>query len=174
MSWYRVVDRAHPLWGLEVCGDLDNDDPVTDGCDEPLLHVLAVRRLDVFVGDRAFQIPRVKGMYLSLEILELSPVQDDVIELDTSSPYGKCLVEGTLAPQKGFLLTYALYERAVTVSLTTDDLIDRDRRKMASETFMGRYVEAQVVDAARSFQGDMVSLRDAIIDGSFFSKRGGD
>lgn len=189
MSWYRLIDRAHPLWGLEVCGRLvlgnlyrRGTDLLEDEENFEAIEVTAVRRLDVFVGDKVLQVPEVRGMYLSCKLLERSPVQEDV-ELSFDSPYGKCLVESSRLVEDGRVtfieLNYVIYEQAVTVVLLRKYRAgNRDNDVLASETFRGRYVEQSVIDAYRSFcrgsTSPVEALRDAIIDGSFFAKRGGD
>lgn len=177
--WYRVVDRAHPLWGLEVCGDLNNQEVVLDGSDDALLDVKSVRRLEVFVGDRPMQISRVRGMWLSMDILEESPIQEDV-QLEVGPPYGKCLEEdsmeiGSILRTDGLgtnavKVTVALYERAATVAVVECKSFSAENvRVLVSDTCIGtfpmNYIRSRVNDAP-SWQ----SLVDSLHDGSFWNE----
>jgi hypothetical protein len=123
-SWYRVIDPLSPLYGCDVRGTSS----------EPWLTIVALRRVDVFVGNRPFQLVAPEGQSLGLlidvEQLELSPIQTDVVELDTGRPFGRCIDESTMTRGDGLTLRIARYERAQQVALD-----DNRGTLLASRTF---------------------------------------
>lgn len=116
-KWYRVTDPLSPLFGCDVRGWVSE---AAIGPDNALV-VEAMRRIDVFVGDRPFQLVATPGENLGLAVrtdqLEESPLQDDIIELTTDSPYGKCVDEEEATRADDLNLHVTTYERAIQVAL---------------------------------------------------------
>jgi hypothetical protein len=117
-SWYRVIDPLSPLFGCDVKGA-----PVVN-LGLPMgeyLSISALRRVDVFVGNRPFQLVAPEGLFLGLlidvEQLELSPIQDDVVELADDRPFGRCIDESEMTRADGLTLRIARYERGQQVAL---------------------------------------------------------
>ena len=129
LSWYRVVDPLSPLHGCDVHG-LD---------DGELLEICALRRVDVFVGDRPYQLIAPEGQTLGLLIvrdqLEPSPIQDEVVELATDLPYGTFLEEIEHYRDGGECLHLVAYERAFQVALRSPaDTLDAPGHVVISRT----------------------------------------
>jgi hypothetical protein len=82
-----------------------------------------MRRVDIFVGDRPFQLVAPAGETLGLMIdvshLEPSPLQDDIVELSTDLPYGEFLEEVEDGPRgdDGAKLTCVAFESLYQVAL---------------------------------------------------------
>jgi hypothetical protein len=94
-----------------------------------MLIILAMRRVDVFVGDRPFQLIAPEGETLGLLImqdrLEPSPLQDDIVELSTDLPYGEFLEEvedGPRGDETGARLTCVAYEERYQIALKWRDV----------------------------------------------------
>ncbi len=113
-NWYRVIDPLNPLYGCDV------------RCRESLqaegwMVVEALRRVDVFVGDRPFQLVAPKGGCLGLLVdsdnLEVSPIQDEVMETATDRPYGLCLNESEMQRGDEVTLRIARYEYSTQIAL---------------------------------------------------------
>lgn len=98
--------------------------------------VQALRRIDVFVGDRPFQLvagpDEDLGLIIRMEQLVKSPLQDQIVELVTDRPHGKCLDEYQLDRSDGVALRVARFEEAIQVAL--DDV---DGVLLASTTYSG-------------------------------------
>jgi hypothetical protein len=122
--WYRVNDPLSPLSGCDVRGQelsaYDKDGMALGR----FLVITAARRVDVFQGDRPFQRVAAVGQTLGLLIdssqLGASPIQDDVIELSTTSPYGRCVEERGHDRSDGLRLRVVEYELMAQVVL--DDM----------------------------------------------------
>lgn len=145
-NWYRVVDPLNPLYGCDVSGDRAAWDDETD--ETLMISVKKMRRVDVFVGDRPFQLIAKEGESLGLWIdvkhLEDSPLQDDVVELDTTRPYGLCLDEAEMTRRDGVTLRIARYENAVQIAIE-----DADDCLMATRT---------LGDAERKVENHLINL----------------
>lgn len=118
-KWYRVVDPLNPLFGCDVRGH-EADQSFPDG--RSGLVVTAMRRVDIFVGDRPFQLVAPDEEDLGIMIddthLEDAPIQDETVELQTDRPFGICLDESELTRKDGHTLRIARYERATQVALS--------------------------------------------------------
>lgn len=117
--WYRVQGNiGNPLNGCDV---QVYDDP-SDSAGIPLL-VLALRRIDMIIGDRPYQLrdPDGLGVYIDRYSLVDSPIQDDVVEIATDSPYGKFIDSNIFPLGKDGLITMARYERAVQATYNPVD-----------------------------------------------------
>lgn len=120
VKWWRVVDPLNPLSGCDVKID-------ELSIDRSGMHVVrALRRLDLLVGDRTYQLvnpgddPSGIGIAVDKAHLQPSPVQDDVVEIEYDRPFGKCLSEDVIgAPSfayDGAELRVAKYENAIQVA----------------------------------------------------------
>lgn len=119
--WYRVIDPLNPLCGCDVWGTQGSDNGGNT------LHVSKLRRVDVFVGDRPYQLIAPAGRTLGISvyaetyswdgILTPSPIQDEIVELDTGTPYGKCVEERDHGRSDGFRLRVVEYELMAQVAL---------------------------------------------------------
>lgn len=124
VKWYRVVDPLSPLYGCDVRG---YDAECSFGPDDGLV-IQAMRRVDIFVGDRPFQLVAPEGETLGLMILssqlEPSPIQDEVVELSTELPYGEFLEEvedGPRGDETEARLTCVAYEERYQIALKWRD-----------------------------------------------------
>lgn len=144
--WYRVVDPVNPLCGCDV----RIDDAVKD--DAVYHEVVALRRVDVLVGDRPFQLRAPDGQGLGVCVagshLEESPIQDDVVEIAYDSPYGKCLDELSIPGPDGDQLQIARYERAIQAAYGEQDgelyatcTIRGDRREERLNEIVAAFVD---------------------------------
>lgn len=117
-KWWRVIDPLNPLYGCDVSGRRVAWDDETD--ETLMISVRRMRRVDVFVGDRPFQLVAKEGESLGLWIdvthLEESPMQGDV-EIGHDKPYGTCLDESDLTRGDGCMLRIVRYEKAQQVAL---------------------------------------------------------
>lgn len=118
LNWYRVVEATNPLSGCDVL------------CDEEMFSksyycpVYGVRRIDVFVGDRPFQMvsadPSVDmGIAIHAGHMKLSSIQHRSITLSTDRPNGLCILEKEWEDGKR-IVRYAEYENGrsqVSVSI---------------------------------------------------------
>lgn len=113
-KWYRVIDPLNPLYGCDVEG-------AESLSAEGWLRVQAMRRVDIFVGDRPFQLVAPEkgclGVLIDMDHLEASPIQDEVVETGTDRPHGLCLDESEMTRQDGVTLRIARYERATQIAL---------------------------------------------------------
>lgn len=119
-KWYRVVDPISPLYGCDV-----------HGCKHSLmlmrdrLVIDAMRRVDMFIGDRPFQLVAPPGEDLGLLIkfdqLNESPLQDEIIELTTTRPFGLCLSESEVQRADGYMMRMAQYERLSQVAIEAEN-----------------------------------------------------
>ncbi len=109
--WYRVTDPLSPLCGCDVRGREHLDYFLID----------AVRRIDIFVGDRPFQRVAPTGQDLGLMIRSIqlieSPLQDDIVELATDTPYGKFVWENEFTRPDGASLHVVEFERKRQIAL---------------------------------------------------------
>lgn len=131
-NWYRVMDPLSPLCGSDVRGYVVD---TVFGADHGLV-IQALRRVDVFTGDRPFQLvagpDEDLGLIVRTEQLQDSPLQDEVIELVTDRPHGRCLDEYELDRSDGVTLRVARFEQAVQVALD-----DAAGLLLASTTYSG-------------------------------------
>lgn len=122
LKWYRVIDPLSPLYGCDVSGyDASNLGQVPSGT---YLNLTAMRRIDIFVGDRPFQLVAPKNENLGLMILfqqlEESPLQDELVELSTTRPHGKCVDDSyEVERSDGSRLKIVQYERIFQVALAS-------------------------------------------------------
>lgn len=116
VKWYRVVDPLNPLYGCDVRCIIEPDMDTTG-----YSTINAMRRVDIFVGDRPFQLIAQPGKDLGLMVfrdhLEESPVQDEIVELGTDYPYGKCQGEMNLTRGDDLAVNVAKYESTNQVAL---------------------------------------------------------
>lgn len=120
VKWYRVIDPLSPLYGCDVRGwrkPVGNNEMTI----QDFMVIEAMRRVDIFVGDRPFQLVAPDGEMLGLLIdwtqLEPSPLQDEIVELATDMPYGEFLEEVELNREDGCVLHLSAYERLYQVAL---------------------------------------------------------
>ena len=119
-KWWRVIDPISPLYGCDVRGDLMF---MSETSSHEYIFIEAMRRIDIFVGDRPFQLIAPSGEDLGLLInskqLQLSPLQDDLIELSTDPPYGEFLEELELSrgDVDNCILHLVAYEKLYQVAL---------------------------------------------------------
>ncbi len=117
MKWYRVTDPLNPLCGCDVRGWVSE---AVFGPDNALA-IVALRRVDVFVGDRPYQLVAPEGETLGvavmMEHLVDSPFQDDVMEVGDDRPFGLCLNESEMTRPDGCTLFVVQYERATQIAL---------------------------------------------------------
>ncbi len=116
-KWYRVIDPLNPLYGCDVKG-------VESFSAEGWLVVGAMRRVDVFVGDRPFQLVDPNGclgVLVDIDHLSLSPIQDEVMETATDRPYGLCLNESEMTRGDGVTLRVARYENSTQIAVSGGD-----------------------------------------------------
>lgn len=121
-KWYRVIDPLNPLYGADVMTGGYTD--VIEGDDDREVRyydVEALRRMDMFFGDRPFQLVAKKGSNLGLMIHEdaivESPMQSDVVVTGTDRPHGICLNESDMKRKDGCSLQIVKYERATQIAL---------------------------------------------------------
>lgn len=118
-KWWRVVAPDNILFGADVRGNVI---PADDGCEVATLFVRAIRRVDMIVGDRPFQVQNL-GTGIMIEVnmdnLELSPVQDEVVEISRKTPYGSFVAE-TGETNGNKHLTKVWYENAVQIAVTEE------------------------------------------------------
>lgn len=153
-KWYRVVERLSPLCGCDVRVE------VTGKYDWPL--IVALRRVDVFAGDRPYQLVAAEGENLGIAVdpddLELAPIQDDIVELTTRSPYGECLEESELIREgSNLVLRCAFYERASQISLEA-----QGTGVLASRTFLAEDHGERVAELADLFADVSVEADDVV------------
>lgn len=134
-KWYRVIDPLSPLYGCDVLLDGHRVWGVewAVDADESFYRVVAMRRVDVFVGDRPFQLVAKDGQDLGLMIsnacFAASPVQDEIVVTGTDRPHGLCLDESEMTREDGATLRIARYEKATQIAVE-----DADDGLLASET----------------------------------------
>lgn len=113
-KWFRVNDQLSPLCGCDVTGIEA----------EGWLSITALRRVDIFVGDRPFQLVAKEGEHLGLLIdtdqLVDSPFQDDVMVVGDDRPFGLCLNESEMTRKDGCTMFVARYERATQIALRSN------------------------------------------------------
>ncbi len=137
VKWFRVTDPLSPLFGCDV-------QTWSVGLhDWPL--VVALRRVDIFVGDRPFQLVAKSGEDLGLQInpdiLTESPMQDDIVELGTDMPYGKVLVELEKTRADGLTLNFVTYERAGQVSIISTGKVAAKKTYFGFDTSRSSEIE---------------------------------
>lgn len=124
VKWFRVIDPLSPLYGCDVRGYDAHESPF-DIPKETFLTLTALRRVDVFVGDRPFQLiaPEKEnlGLLVLFQQLEPSPLQDDIVELSTDLPYGEFLEEVEDARGDGAKLHCVAYEQVYQIALLHQD-----------------------------------------------------
>lgn len=133
-KWYRVIDPLSPLYGCDVLTEssltaVNHKDFTT----RKFLMVKALRRVDVFVGDRPFQLIAKDGDDLGLmvdrAVLEDSPIQDETVETGTDRPHGICLDESEMTRVDGHKLKIVKYEKAIQIAL-----LDHNGKLLATNT----------------------------------------
>ena len=163
VSWYRVVDPQSPLFGCDVKGWISE---AAIGADDALV-IQAMRRIDMVVGDRPYQMIASDGENLGLAIrtdqLEVSAVQDDLIEMTRTHPYGEIISEKKLGDE--ISLTLVLYGRALQAAYVDGSIVVAKNTWLSSDlqelTDLADYLEAMFKDAS-SF-----TLIDFIKSGAF-------
>ena len=175
-KWWRVIDGASPFYGLDVCGKAK---AFSMPGFASAIEIESVRRFDVFVGDRPMQISRVKGILISTEILEESPVQDDDVVMDSepASPYGVCLEEVTLPLLKinsknknkseSYYVFYVLFERGMSLSLRKA-IADKEETLASTGIVLGSF-ESSRIKTVQAFV-DLDRLKEEIEDQSIFER----
>jgi hypothetical protein len=120
--WYRVNDPLNPLCGADV---LTGDPGHLEGGHGTFYEVRAMRRVDVFVGDRPYQLIAPEGQSLGILVasnhLVESPIQDDVVEIATDRPYGPCVEERDHARDDGLRLRVVEYVLMSQVAVDDSD-----------------------------------------------------
>lgn len=117
-KWYRVIDPLNPLCGCDVM--------IAELTKQPgFFAVTALRRLDIFVGDRPFQLVAKEGEQLGVMVnfdhLQESPLQNEIVETGTDRPHGRCLDESEMTRKDGVTLRIARYERATQIAVEDPD-----------------------------------------------------
>lgn len=120
--WYRVNDALNPLCGADV---LTGDVGHIEGGHRRFYEVLAVRRVDVFVGDRPYQLVAPQGQSLGIMVagdnLTESPIQDEIVEIATDRPYGAVVEERDHDRSDSLKLRAVEYELMGQVALDDTD-----------------------------------------------------
>lgn len=137
--WYRVSDGGNPLCGADV-----KLGPMLGW--EPWYKVVAVRRCDVFLGARPYQMRAAGpdgdlGLMTNASHLRLSPVQDEEFELATDNPYGDFIDEERLTDVDGAELQLIHFDNAVQCVFRW---IDHGTKQKTSNTFFGTGEELEV------------------------------
>ncbi len=136
-KWFRVVDPLSPLFGCDVT--------VIGSTLKGFKHVMSMRRMDIFVGDRPFQLIAPEGESLGILIkeshLEESPLQVDVIEIGSSRPFGICLDESEMQRGDDLVLHIVNYEQATQIALKDGD----GGELLATQTFTDKSVADAVL-----------------------------
>ena len=155
-TWFRVIDPLNPLCGCDVRGVKCFD--AEGNWNE--LHLTALRRIDVMVGDRPYQLRAGDNDRLNIAIVgyantwhtivEISPLQDDVIILADDRPYGRCLDESSATRADGYTLRAVRYERATQIALD-----DYDGTFLATRTFYGHPDDLMNVHSDQSSVWDL-------------------
>lgn len=128
-KWMRVSDPISPLDGCDV---LVTDEQVGE---HPWRMVYGLRRIDVFVGNRPFQLIAEDkgniGVMVNPLTLTDSPLGDDVVEMSTTTPHGKFVSEDLYrGPEDGPSMMVVRFSRAYQVAL-----LDVESRLMATNTW---------------------------------------
>lgn len=128
VKWYRVIDPLSPLYGCDLRlapGRLNLR--LSAGGVKTFATIEALRRIDVFVGDRPFQLispeHETLGLMIDAAQLENSPIQDDIVELATDRPYGNFLEENQIFRGEGECLHLVAYDDAFQVALRSSDRV---------------------------------------------------
>lgn len=127
VKWWRVVDPLNPLNGCDVRIGRDEDETYFRiatfdddvGGHAVFASVTAIRRLDVLVGNRPFQLVNPEGdlgILVDKTHLEESPIQDDIVEIEYDRPHGKCLSEEVISTGDGDELRVVDYENAIQIA----------------------------------------------------------
>jgi hypothetical protein len=122
-KWYRVIDPLSPLYGSDVLlsGEAVWNVAWATDEDEKFYQVIGIRRVDVFLGDRPFQLMAKDGDDLGFLIsntrIASSPIQDNVVVTGTDRPHGICIDETEMTRQDGTTLRIARYERATQIAV---------------------------------------------------------
>jgi hypothetical protein len=117
ITWFRVIDPLSPLFGCDVKLGFSRMLNFTS--------IIAMRRIDVFVGDRPFQLiapeNETLGLFIDVNQLEASPFQNETMEMSTSIPYGACIQEyetaRTESDESETVLHIVYYDNATQVAL---------------------------------------------------------
>lgn len=147
VKWWRVVDPLNPLCGCDVRLGTDDDEVYNkiaefsteeDGTTGEYVSVTALRKLDVLVGNRPFQLVNRDGdigLLIDRSHIEPSPVQDDVVEIGYDLPNGRCVDETVIEGIDGDVLRVATYERAIQVAYCEEG--DDEGEMCATATLRG-------------------------------------
>lgn len=144
VKWFRVTDPLSPLFGCDVDGYL-LDKAFGNGRDGFV--VTGLRRVDIFMGDRPFQLVAKDdedlGIMVDAAMLKESAIQDDIVELVTDRPFGIAIDEGEMTRDDGLTLSIARFERAVQIAMQGPD-----GDLIASKTFVGdpEFVGAEILE----------------------------
>ncbi len=118
VKWYRVNDPLSPLYGSDV--RLGEVVLLAQG-GVRWQRIEALRRVDMFIGDRPFQLfakaGEDLGLMINVEYLVESPIQGEVMEVGDDRPHGLCLDESEMTRNDGVTLRVARYERAIQIAL---------------------------------------------------------
>lgn len=108
----------NPLCGCDV---KTGEEGHLVGASGKFWEVTAIRRVDVFVGDRPFQLVAPPGDSLGIMVanshLIKSPIQEDITEIATDRPFCKCLEEREHSRGDDLVLRVAEYEGMAQVAL---------------------------------------------------------
>jgi hypothetical protein len=138
-KWYRVIDPLNPLCGCDVT--------IEDEGDDGFCVVTALRKLDVLMGDRPYQLRVVAGQNLGVSVfgehLVESPIQDEIVEIAYDLPHGRC-VDEQIIEGVDEELRVVTYERAIQVAYgapegelyATSTLRGDDRTQRATDLVM--------------------------------------
>lgn len=156
--WYRVNDALNPLCGADV---LTGDAGHIEGDSRTFYEVLAVRRVDVFVGDRPYQLVAPPGQSLGIMVasdnLTQSPIQDEVVEIATDRPYGAVVEERDHDRSDSLRLRVVEYELMAQVAL--DDTASNTVLSSATVSLEGmRQIELDFVEGS-----ELDEMQDLII-----------
>ncbi len=117
-KWHRVTDPLSPLFGCDVKCFMVR---VPHG----YASIVALRRVDIFVGDRPFQLVAPPGETLGLMIDEIQlgdcQLQDETFELATDTPYGKFVNEEENYRDDGCSINVAWFTNATQVAIKNID-----------------------------------------------------
>lgn len=156
--WYRVINRFSPLYGCDVFGYTVNVNS------SEFLLVRKLRKIDVVVGDRPLQLVSAPeedlGILIDMTHVEISPIQDDVVEISSTLPHGKCLDEVELVREDlNAILRCAFYEDASQISLE-DNVTGKIFKKTFTGENHGELADNVILsfDTAENTFDDIVSL----------------
>jgi len=159
VKWYRVIDPLSPLYGCDVSGYDAFIGP--HGIPEGVyVNITAMRRIDIFVGDRPFQLvaPRNEnlGLLILYQHLEPSPLQNETVELATDAPNGKCLDEYEVERGDHIRLRIAYFKEVAQLALTdhsSDYLTDPHHQGQKTTVLVSGHMPVdEVPDVRKMFE----------------------